>query len=79
MNAKELKAGLEGGALQKHADLYRDISAETLRYIKAFPLKARPNMTQHKTAIDLKIFINYNPFFDFYPRDLSGLSYSIIL
>ena len=35
MNAKELKAGLEGGALQNHADLYRDISAETLRYIKA--------------------------------------------
>ena len=35
MNAKELKAKLEGGALQKHADLYRDITAQTARYIKA--------------------------------------------
>ena len=35
MNAKELIAKLEGGALSRHADLYRDIPAETERYIKA--------------------------------------------
>ena len=35
MNAKELKAKLEGGALQKHADLYRDIPTQTARYIQA--------------------------------------------
>lgn len=35
MNAQELKAKLEGGALQRHADLYRDITAQTARYIKA--------------------------------------------
>ena len=35
MNAKELIAKLKGGALSKHADLYRDIPAETERYIKA--------------------------------------------
>ena len=35
MNAQELIMKLKGGALQKHADLYRDIPAETERYIKA--------------------------------------------
>ena len=35
MNAKELIEKLKGGALSKHADLYRDIPAETERYIKA--------------------------------------------
>ena len=35
MNAQELIKKLEGGALAKHADLYRDIPAETERYIKA--------------------------------------------
>ena len=35
MNAKELIEKLKGGALSLHADLYRDIPAETARYIKA--------------------------------------------
>ena len=35
MNAKELIRKLKDGALARHADLYRDIPAETERYIKA--------------------------------------------
>ena len=35
MNAQELIRKLEGGALSRHADLYRDIPAETARYIAA--------------------------------------------
>jgi len=35
MNAKELIEKLKGGALAKHADLYRDIAAETERYVGA--------------------------------------------
>ena len=35
MNAKELIRKLEGGALRLHQDLYRDIPAETARYIGA--------------------------------------------
>ena len=35
MNANELIEKLEGGALEKHADLYRDIPAQTARYIEA--------------------------------------------
>ena len=35
MNAKELIQKLEGGALERHADLYRDIPAQTERYIGA--------------------------------------------
>ena len=35
MNAQELIKKLESGALEKHADLYRDVKAETERYIKA--------------------------------------------
>ena len=35
MNAQELIKKLENGALEKHADLYRDVKAETERYIGA--------------------------------------------
>ena len=35
MNAKELIQKLEGGALARHKDLYRDIPAQTARYIGA--------------------------------------------
>ena len=35
MNAKELIQKLEGGALSRHQDLYRDIPAQTARYIGA--------------------------------------------